>query len=516
MGLVEVGTMLCVAGDFNAHVGVAETGDEESIGRYGWGTRNRGGQDLVEMVMRNGMVVAGSFFQKRDSHKVTYRSGNHKTELDLLVVRRQQLCTIKDCKAIAGEYVTTQHKPVVFIVRMQKTRKSRMQGRKTIKWWKCTEGMIDEYKERVKMKYEEPDTEVEAVEEEWKNYKDSFVGVAEEMCGRTSGKGGRSKNQEWWTDEVARAVDEKREVWKKIEMIRDRGEQASVAMKHLYGRKKKAARRAVDKAGQKMEEELYKKLGEDGGKRIIYKMAWDRNEESKDVKRGSVIQDKNGTLITDHNAVLHVWETYFKELLNKTEDSELELPSSIREKTEVVEITDTEMMAAMKKMKNGKATGLDEIRVEMLDLAGDVGVNWTRRLLNSCLTEGKVPVEWRTGLIIPIWKMKADVHDPEKYRGITLLSQVLKLLERVLDGRIRKKIECEIGEEQQGFRKRNHGWVVHTEAVRGEKTRKAREHVYWICRPGEGIRHSVKGNCDGNVVLAGSARSRGQDGGGNI
>ena len=119
----------------------------------------------------------------------------------------------------------------------------------------------------------------------------------------------------------------------------------------------------------------------------------------------------------------------------------------------MVEITDTEMMAAMKKMKKGKATGLDDIRVEMLDMAGDVGVNWTQRLLSSCLTEGKILVEWRTGLIIPIWKMKGDVHDPGKYRGITLLSQVQKLLERVLDGRIRKTIECEIGEEQQGFRK---------------------------------------------------------------
>ena len=107
----------------------------------------------------------------------------------------------------------------------------------------------------------------------------------------------------------------------------------------------------------------------------------------------------------------------------------------------------------MKKMKKGKATGLDEIRVEMLNMAGDVGVNWTRRLLNSCFTEGEIPVEWRTGLIIPVWKIKGGVHDPGKYRGITLLSQVLKLLERVLDGRIRKKIECEIGEEQQGFRK---------------------------------------------------------------
>ena len=63
---------------------------------------------------------------------------------------------------------------------------------------------------------------------------------------------------------------------------------------------------------------------------------------------------------------------------------------------------------------------------------------------------------------------------------------------------------------------RNHGWVVQTEAVRGEETRKAREHVYLICRPGEGIRHSVKRNGDGNVVLAVSARSRGQDGGDNI
>ena len=67
-------------------------------------------------------------------------------------------------------------------------------------------------------------------------------------------------------------------------------------MKHLCGRKKKSARRAVDKARQKMEEELYKKLDEDGGKRMIYKMTRDRNEESKDVKRGSVIKDKNGTL----------------------------------------------------------------------------------------------------------------------------------------------------------------------------------------------------------------------------
>ena len=94
--------MLCVAGDFNAH-SVVEPVDEESVGRFGWGTRNSEGRELVEKLRRNGLAVAGTFFQKKESHKITYRSGRHKTEFDLLVARQQQLRRVKDCKALTGE-----------------------------------------------------------------------------------------------------------------------------------------------------------------------------------------------------------------------------------------------------------------------------------------------------------------------------------------------------------------------------------------------------------------------------
>ena len=73
------------------------------------------------------------------------------------------------------------------------------------------------------------------------------------------------------------------------------------------------------------------------------------------------------------------------------------------------EIRQEEVEAAIHKMKTGKATGLDEVRLEMLEMAGEVGVKWTGRLLNVCMCMGYV-------------------HDPGKYRGITLLSQVPKLL----------------------------------------------------------------------------------------
>ncbi len=65
----------------------------------------------------------------------------------------------------------------------------------------------------------------------------------------------------------------------------------------------------------------------------------------------------------------------------------------------------------------------------------------------------KVPEDWRTRLIVLIWKRTGDAQDPGKYRGITLLSHIIKLLERIMDKRLRERIEKEVGEGQLGFSK---------------------------------------------------------------
>ena len=54
-----------------------------------------------------------------------------------------------------------------------------------------------------------------------------------------------------WTEDVAKAVGEKRDAWKMVEYFRDIGEQPPTGLRHLYGQKKKAARRAVDRARRK-------------------------------------------------------------------------------------------------------------------------------------------------------------------------------------------------------------------------------------------------------------------------
>ena len=36
------------------------------------------------------VALKGSIFQKRESHKITYRSGHHEKELDLVLIWKQQ------------------------------------------------------------------------------------------------------------------------------------------------------------------------------------------------------------------------------------------------------------------------------------------------------------------------------------------------------------------------------------------------------------------------------------------
>ena len=63
------------------------------------GNDEREGQDLVEMVLRNEMVVAGAFFRKETDTK------KQKPEVYLLVVRRkQQLCRSVYSNILLGHY----------------------------------------------------------------------------------------------------------------------------------------------------------------------------------------------------------------------------------------------------------------------------------------------------------------------------------------------------------------------------------------------------------------------------
>ena len=167
-----------------------------------------------------------------------------------------------------------------------------------------------------------------------------------------------------------------------------------------------------------------------------------------------------GELLSDEQRVNERWSDYFESLLNVKDEREADVPcmgivNGIRrerpvEQKELLDIKEVRM--AIKKLKNGKATGVDDIAGEMIKAGGEVMAEWLVRVLNICWKEGRVPEDWRKAVIVPIYKGKGEKDVCNNYRGISLLSVVGKLYGRVLIERVKEKTERCLREEQCGFR----------------------------------------------------------------
>ena len=119
-----------------------------------------------------------------------------------------------------------------------------------------------------------------------------------------------------------------------------------------------------------------------------------------------------------------------------------------------VDFTFEEVYRSVKNLKNDKSEGIDLIKNEYLKSCPLEVIQLAVILFNLVLRTGIVPTEWSIGLIVPIFKKKGSQHDPNNYRGITLLSCLGKLFTLCICVRLNLYATRRglIGEEQAAFR----------------------------------------------------------------
>ena len=100
-------------------------------------------------------------------------------------------------------------------------------------------------------------------------------------------------------------------------------------------------------------------------------------------------------------------------------------------------------------MASGKAAGPSGIVAEMLKPAGEAGAVEVRDLIEDIISEGCIPTDRQESFIVSLYKGKGDALNRGNYRGLKLIEQVMKVLERVVEGLIRQRVE--IDEMQCGF-----------------------------------------------------------------
>ena len=149
---------------------------------------------------------------------------------------------------------------------------------------------------------------------------------------------------------------------------------------------------------------------------------------------------------------IKLWKQHFENLLGNPPKITHEPITRIFSKQLDIKLgpfTQEELDSVLKKIKNRKAAGLDEISSEV----------WKTRqfddiLLHHCnAVYNQNPIDrWMNGCILPFPK-KGDLGLAKNYRGLTLTSIAAKIYNALLRNRIEPKIDIILRKNQNGFRR---------------------------------------------------------------
>ena len=140
---------------------------------------------------------------------------------------------------------------------------------------------------------------------------------------------------------------------------------------------------------------------------------------------------------------------YFDNLLNQENSRERREMRTEERERDVEDISEEEVRTALRKMKKRKTKGLDDLPMKAWIALGNKGMYILVNFFNRLLRGEKMPDKWGRSVLVPLYKGKGYIKECGNYRGIKLMSHIIKLWERVIEARIRKEVT--IAEQQFGF-----------------------------------------------------------------
>src|SRR6184192_3909247 len=193
-------------------------------------------------------------------------------------------------------------------------------------------------------------------------------------------------------------------------------------------------------------------LEEEDGKGTVFRIAKQMVELNKDICASGCVKGVDGRTVVEEEGIMQRWKEYYEQLLNEEFDLNKDNIGSIdvmnKEEASVDErlISVYEVRLAIGKAKSGKAAGPSGVAADMLKAAV---MKWVTDICNEVVRSGVVLADWRRSWMVNVYKGKGNGLECSSYRGIKLLDHVLKVLERVLEARLRKTVK--IDDMQFGF-----------------------------------------------------------------
>ena len=251
----------------------------------------------------------------------------------------------------------------------------------------------------------------------------------------------------------------------------------------LYRDAKRKLFTATSRRKEMAELEVFRQIEEKQGDSKLF---WARAKKLTNRMRASpsppaMVHNEEGEVESDPIQVLKIWRRFTRDIANTTPEEEgiydEEHRREVEERLMLLrtlrlhqhefdrEITREEIFTAIRKLKMGKAPGVDGILTSILKSAADaVGTNKLKNrntvvealalIFNYVFANEVWPERWGSGIIFPLYKQDS-ILEPGNYRPITLLSVVGKLFGSVIEKRLSDWSERTgvMADEQGGFRR---------------------------------------------------------------
>jgi hypothetical protein len=437
---------LVIAGDLNAVSGTERAGFEQVIGPFGSGIRNDNSDRLLSFCACTGLAILGSWFQRPDIWRWTWLSNDGRTtkELDHILTRRRKDCCSLRVYRGAECPANTDHRIVVsrFKISLTKKRKSNSpQGQVDVEKLACIPQLQQDFSVAVSNRFSALSDLKDDAEDAWRCIRDNIKAAASEVIGYK-----HYMRKPWLSHKATDIIDQKREAAQRgdrVERNRLQKEFRKIASEDRESYLNEIADNAERALGRNDMKPIYRSI------RIL---SGSRRSNSNEFPT-----KLNGKPCLSIEEALARWREYYEKALNHSSadpcpDLDLLASISVDEQTIPVDApTLAEVVKAIMKLKNGRAPGSDGIAPELLKYSLEPTGKALHHLFALVWKSGKVPTEWKDGLVVSLYKGKGAKSDCSNYRPITLLSVPGKVFANILLARIEPLMSDSRRPQQSGF-----------------------------------------------------------------
>jgi hypothetical protein len=151
--------------------------------------------------------------------------------------------------------------------------------------------------------------------------------------------------------------------------------------------------------------------------------------------RSNLIKKENGDLLVGSNTIVNSWRSYFSQLLNGHDVSDVNQIKIHTADPLVHGSSHFEIEIASAKLRIYKSLCSVQILAELYQAGDEILVSVIHKLITSIWNKEQLPDQWNESIIVPVHKT-GDKTGCNNYPGISLLSTSYEILKNILLDRL--------------------------------------------------------------------------------